>query len=78
MVALPPSFSVMNFTAAAPLLSPRSEFLVTKKPEGMVSSLTQVLKQKMTMPASFAFFRAAMEPSAEIGVMTMALTPRVM
>ena len=77
-LALPPSFSVMNFTAAAPLLSPRSSFLVTRKPDGIVWSLTQVLKQKIVMPASFAFFSAAIEPSAEIGVMTIALTLRVM
>ena len=44
----------------------------------MVGSLTQVLKQKIVIPASFAFFSAAIEPSAEIGVITIALTPRVM
>ena len=76
--ALPPSFSVMYFTAAAPLLSPRSAFFVTRKPDGIVGSLTQVLKQKIVIPASFAFFNAAIDPSAEIGVITIALTPRVM
>ncbi len=77
-LALPPSLSVMNLTAASPDLIPRSSFFVTRKPEGMVASLTQVLKQMIVMPASFAFFKAATEPSAEIGVITMALTPRVM
>ena len=52
--------------------------MVTRNPDGIVLSLTQVLKQKIVMPASFAFFNAAIEPSAEIGVMTIALTPRVM
>ena len=52
----------MNLAAAAPLLSPRSEFFVTRKPEGMVLSSTQVLKQKIVIPASFAFFSAAIEP----------------
>ena len=76
--ALPPSFSVMNLAAAAPVVLPRSSFLVTRKPEAMPGSLTQVLKQTTTMPASLAFFSAATEPSDEIGVMTMASTPRVM
>ena len=77
-LALPPSFSVMNFTAASPDLMPRSSFFVTRNPDGIVLSLTQVLKQKIVMPASFAFFSAATEPSAEIGVITIASTLRVM
>ncbi len=44
----------------------------------MVSSLTQVLKQMIWMPASLARLSAATEPSEEMGVMTMASTPRLM
>ena len=46
----------MNLAAAAPVVVPRSSFLVTRKPEAMPGSLTQVLKQMMVMPASLAFF----------------------
>ncbi len=67
----------MNLAAATPVVVPRSSFLVTRKPEAMPGSLTQVLKQMMVMPASLAFFSAATEPSDEIGVIRMAFTPRV-
>ena len=61
-----------------PVLTPRSAFFVTRNADGIVGSLTHVLKQMIGMPASFACFNAATDPSAEIGVITIAFTPRVM